>query len=174
MSATPLLSQLPSYEETQTLATRLKEASVSEMLAADPERAARFTRSAAGLQLDFSKQLPSPSLPRAATGRPQRRRAVNAAPHVPTVCFAKQVSREAKLREPTQTNLSYEPRFELCQKDLGRVPAFDQYSPRKTAVKSSPERVLHVSYSQVQRHTAVVDFKRFRERPESPFPQLLN
>ena len=57
MSATPLLSQLPSYEETQTLATRLKEASVSEMLAADPERAARFTRSAAGLQLDFSKQL---------------------------------------------------------------------------------------------------------------------
>ena len=57
MPATPLLSQLPSFEETQQFANRLKDASVSTMLADDAERAADFTLAAAGLQLDYSKQL---------------------------------------------------------------------------------------------------------------------
>lgn len=57
MPATPLLSQLPSFEETQQLAKRLRDASVSTMLADDSDRAGDFTLTAAGLQLDYSKQL---------------------------------------------------------------------------------------------------------------------
>lgn len=57
MPATPLFSQLPSYEETRQLATALQSASVSTLLAEDPQRASDFTLSAAGLQLDYSKQL---------------------------------------------------------------------------------------------------------------------
>lgn len=57
MPATPLLSQLPSFEETQQLAKRLRDASVSTMLADDSDRAGDFTLTVAGLQLDYSKQL---------------------------------------------------------------------------------------------------------------------
>lgn len=57
MPATPLLSKLPSFEETQQLAKRLRDASVSTMLADDSDRAGDFTLTAAGLQLDYSKQL---------------------------------------------------------------------------------------------------------------------
>ncbi|TDG12471.1 glucose-6-phosphate isomerase [Seongchinamella unica] len=57
MPATPLFSQLPSYRETQQLASALQPGSVSAMLASDPQRASDFTLAAAGLQLDYSKQL---------------------------------------------------------------------------------------------------------------------
>ncbi|RLQ21291.1 glucose-6-phosphate isomerase [Seongchinamella sediminis] len=57
MAATPLFSQLPSHEETRTLATTMHTASVSALLAEDPRRATDFTLAAAGLQLDYSKHL---------------------------------------------------------------------------------------------------------------------
>jgi glucose-6-phosphate isomerase len=57
MPATPVLSQLPSYEVIKTIAQSLKAASVVRMLEQEPNRAAEFTLTAAGLQLDYSKHL---------------------------------------------------------------------------------------------------------------------
>ncbi|MEP5323448.1 glucose-6-phosphate isomerase [Marinobacter alexandrii] len=57
MPASPVLSQLPSYEVVKTKAQSLKGASVAEMLERDTNRATDYTLSAAGLQLDYSKQL---------------------------------------------------------------------------------------------------------------------
>jgi hypothetical protein len=52
MPATPVLSQLPSYEVIKTIAQSLKAVSVVRMLEQEPNRAAEFTLTAAGLQLD--------------------------------------------------------------------------------------------------------------------------
>ena len=57
MPATPVLSQLPSYEVIKTIAQSLKAVSVVRMLEQEPNRAAEFTLTAAGLQLDYSKHL---------------------------------------------------------------------------------------------------------------------
>ena len=57
MPVTPVLSQLPSYEVIKTIAQSLKAASVVRMLEQEPNRAAEFTLTAAGLQLDYSKHL---------------------------------------------------------------------------------------------------------------------
>lgn len=60
MPASPVLSQLPSYEVIKTKAESLKGASVVQMLEQDTDRANAFTLTAAGLQLDYSKQLIDP------------------------------------------------------------------------------------------------------------------
>ncbi|MEP5568630.1 MAG: glucose-6-phosphate isomerase [Halioglobus sp.] len=57
MPASPVLSQLPSYEVVKTKAQSLTGASVAEMLERDTNRATDYTLCAAGLQLDYSKQL---------------------------------------------------------------------------------------------------------------------
>ena len=60
MPASPVLSQLPSYEVIKTKAESLRGASVVQMLEQDTDRANAFTLTAAGLQLDYSKQLIDP------------------------------------------------------------------------------------------------------------------
>ena len=57
MSAGTPLQQQPGFSALQALATRLREASIAHMLASDSERATDFTVQAAGLQLDYSKQM---------------------------------------------------------------------------------------------------------------------
>ncbi len=57
MTANTLLSQLPGYRELQTLADELRSASMEQLFEQDPQRAADFTLTAAGLRLDFSKHL---------------------------------------------------------------------------------------------------------------------
>jgi glucose-6-phosphate isomerase len=57
MTTSALLSELPGYGELQALAQELRSASMAELFAQDPERAADFTLDAAGLRLDFSKHL---------------------------------------------------------------------------------------------------------------------
>ena len=57
MSATPVLSQLPSFEVVNQKALALKNCSVAELLQQDQNRAADFTLAGAGLRVDFSKHL---------------------------------------------------------------------------------------------------------------------
>ncbi len=57
MPATPVLSQLPSYEVIKRKAQSIKDASVIQMLEQNPDRATDFTLTAAGLKLDYSKHL---------------------------------------------------------------------------------------------------------------------
>ena len=57
MAATPLLSRLASFEELNDMALKLCEASVPDLFEDDDTRASDFTLTAAGLQLDYSKQL---------------------------------------------------------------------------------------------------------------------
>jgi glucose-6-phosphate isomerase len=57
MTSRPLLSELSGYSELQAMAEKLKTASVEQLFAEDTERATRFTLEAAGLHLDYSKQL---------------------------------------------------------------------------------------------------------------------
>jgi glucose-6-phosphate isomerase len=57
MPATPRLTLLPSFGALEQRVTTLCEASIADMLRQDPKRAADFTASAAGLTLDYSKQL---------------------------------------------------------------------------------------------------------------------
>ena len=57
MTSRPLLSELSGYGELQAMAEQLRTASVEQLFAEDTERATRFTLQAAGLQLDYSKQL---------------------------------------------------------------------------------------------------------------------
>jgi glucose-6-phosphate isomerase len=57
MTSRPLLSELSGYGELQAMAKQLRTASVEQLFAEDTERATRFTLQAAGLQLDYSKQL---------------------------------------------------------------------------------------------------------------------
>ena len=51
------LSQLPSFSGLNEMAIAISDASVSELLRQDPARAQDFCLQAAGLQLDYSKQL---------------------------------------------------------------------------------------------------------------------
>ncbi len=51
------LNELPAFGALQALCAELASANVEKMFAADPERAADFTVEAAGLSLDYSKQL---------------------------------------------------------------------------------------------------------------------
>ncbi len=57
MTARALLSDLPAYAELEAHAATLKSTSIEHMLDADPGRAQAFTLEAAGLHLDYSKQL---------------------------------------------------------------------------------------------------------------------
>ncbi len=57
MPSVPRLDRLPSFETLRQGADRIRDASINGMLEADTARAADFTREAAGLQIDFSKQL---------------------------------------------------------------------------------------------------------------------
>ena len=57
MTSRPLLSELSGYGELQAMAEQLKTASVEQLFAEDTARATRFSLRAAGLQLDYSKQL---------------------------------------------------------------------------------------------------------------------
>ena len=57
MTTGALLSELPGYGELQALAQELRSASMEQLFAQDPQRAADFTLEAAGLRLDFSKHL---------------------------------------------------------------------------------------------------------------------
>jgi len=57
MKTSALLSELPGYGELQALAEELRPASMEQLFAEDPGRAADFTLGAAGLRLDFSKHL---------------------------------------------------------------------------------------------------------------------
>jgi glucose-6-phosphate isomerase len=57
MTSRALLSGLPGYRELAGLADLLQSASVEQLFAQDPERAADFNLEAAGLQLDYSKHL---------------------------------------------------------------------------------------------------------------------
>lgn len=52
-----LLTELPAFSALQTLARELQNTSISQLFAEDPVRVENFTVSAAGLTLDFSKQL---------------------------------------------------------------------------------------------------------------------
>tara|TARA_R110001599_G_scaffold353790_1_gene597726 strand:+ start:9555 stop:11192 length:1638 start_codon:yes stop_codon:yes gene_type:complete len=60
MTTRPLLSELAGYGELQAMAEDLKAASVEQLFADDSERADRFTLTAAGLCLDYSKHLLTP------------------------------------------------------------------------------------------------------------------
>lgn len=51
------LSDLPSWRELQACAEKLRDTQVLELFNSDPQRASTFTASAAGLTLDYSKQL---------------------------------------------------------------------------------------------------------------------
>jgi glucose-6-phosphate isomerase len=57
MTSRPLLSELSGYGELQAMAEQLRTASVEQLFAEDTARATRFSLQAAGLQLDYSKQL---------------------------------------------------------------------------------------------------------------------
>ena len=57
MQSRALLTDLPAYGELQTHANALRPASIEQMFNADGARAGDFTLEAAGLHLDFSKQL---------------------------------------------------------------------------------------------------------------------
>ncbi len=57
MTSRPLLSELSGYGELQAMAEKLKLASVEQLFAEDTKRATCFTLQAAGLHLDYSKQL---------------------------------------------------------------------------------------------------------------------
>lgn len=57
MPATPRLTLLPSFDALEQRVTALCETSVADMLRQDGQRAADFTATAAGLTLDYSKQL---------------------------------------------------------------------------------------------------------------------
>lgn len=57
MPATPRLTRLPSFDALEQRVTPLCETSVADMLRQDAQRAADFTATAAGLSLDYSKQL---------------------------------------------------------------------------------------------------------------------
>ena len=57
MTSHVLLSGLPGHHELAQLADRLQSESVEQLFAEDPGRAAGFCIEAAGLRLDYSKQL---------------------------------------------------------------------------------------------------------------------
>jgi glucose-6-phosphate isomerase len=57
MTSRALLTNLPAYPELQGLARELRDASIEQLFADDPNRARDFTLQAAGLQLDYSKHL---------------------------------------------------------------------------------------------------------------------
>ena len=57
MAETTRLSELPSFKPLKTLALGLKNASIGQMFAADTARVSTFHLNAAGLSLDYSKQL---------------------------------------------------------------------------------------------------------------------
>jgi len=57
MAETTRLTELPGFKTLQTLAAALKNAKIEQMFAADEDRTASFSLNAAGLSLDFSKQL---------------------------------------------------------------------------------------------------------------------
>jgi glucose-6-phosphate isomerase len=57
MTSRPLLSELSGYGKLQAMAGQLSTASVEQLFAEDTARATRFTLQAAGLKLDYSKQL---------------------------------------------------------------------------------------------------------------------
>jgi glucose-6-phosphate isomerase len=57
MTSRPHLTDLPSYRQLQSLAGELAETSVQALFAEDPQRHSDFSLEAAGLRLDFSKQL---------------------------------------------------------------------------------------------------------------------
>jgi glucose-6-phosphate isomerase len=57
MTSRALLTNLPAYPELQGLARELRDASLEQLFADDPNRARDFTLQAAGLQLDYSKHL---------------------------------------------------------------------------------------------------------------------
>jgi glucose-6-phosphate isomerase len=57
MVSRTLLTALPAYGELKTRAATLRSASLGQMFADDPGRAADFTVAAAGLQLDYSRHL---------------------------------------------------------------------------------------------------------------------
>ena len=57
MAPSTLLTALPAYGELQSHANTLQSASIESLFSTDPRRAGDFTLEAAGLQLDYSKQL---------------------------------------------------------------------------------------------------------------------
>jgi glucose-6-phosphate isomerase len=57
MTSTPLLTDLPSYPKLQALASTLKRARIDQFFIEDPLRTDSFRVQAAGLKLDYSKQL---------------------------------------------------------------------------------------------------------------------
>jgi glucose-6-phosphate isomerase len=57
MTSRALLTDLQAYTELQGLARQLRDASIEQLFADDPNRAGDFTLQAAGLQLDYSKHL---------------------------------------------------------------------------------------------------------------------
>ena len=57
MAATPLLCELPSFEGLTAMAEAIRNTSVASLFTQDAERSTQFTASAAGLTLDYSKQL---------------------------------------------------------------------------------------------------------------------
>jgi glucose-6-phosphate isomerase len=57
MTASPLLWAQPSYETLKDMAAAMRNTSVNSLFAEDPNRAEELTLQAAGLQLDYSKQL---------------------------------------------------------------------------------------------------------------------
>ena len=57
MTTRPLLSSMTGYKKLQALGETLRSASLEELFANDPQRAADFTVEAAGLRLDYSKHL---------------------------------------------------------------------------------------------------------------------
>lgn len=57
MTTRPLLPDLPGYCELQAMAQDLKTASVEQLFTSEAQRSSRFTLEAAGLNLDYSKQL---------------------------------------------------------------------------------------------------------------------
>jgi len=57
MTTRPLLPDLPGYRELQAMAAELSTASVEQLFASEAQRCKHFTLTAAGLSLDYSKQL---------------------------------------------------------------------------------------------------------------------
>ena len=57
MASRVLLNELPAHGELQGHAAALRGASISDLFAADRQRAEDFTLTAAGLRLDYSRQL---------------------------------------------------------------------------------------------------------------------
>lgn len=56
MTAPTSLTDYPAYTDLASQANSVRQLRVADLLAADPERATRYTASAAGLQLDYAKQ----------------------------------------------------------------------------------------------------------------------